>query len=113
MRSLQPTKLADRSFYDLLRHTRAPAYVAFDVIWLNGADLRPLPLAERRRHLQNILAKGSAIISEPLSVTGRGHELFELTCAHDLEGVVAKRLKDGYGSRARLAENQELRLLAE
>jgi len=97
----EPTKLADRSFYDLLRRTRAPAYVAFDVIWLNGADLRPLPLAERRRHLQNILAKGSAIISEPLSVTGRGHELFELTCAHDLEGVVAKRLKDGYGSRAR------------
>ena len=88
-------------FYDLLRHTRAPAYVAFDVIWLNGVDLRPLPLAERRRHLQNILAKGSAIISEPLSVTGRGHKLFELTCAHDLEGVVAKRLKDGYGSRAR------------
>jgi hypothetical protein len=22
-------------------------------------------------------------------------------CAHDLEGIVAKRLKDGYGSRAR------------
>jgi len=27
--------------------------------------------------------------------------LFELTCAHDLEGVVTKRLRDGYGSRAR------------
>src|SRR5262249_48472051 len=27
-------------FYDLLRDTRAPAYVAFDVVWLNGADLR-------------------------------------------------------------------------
>ena len=47
-------------FYDLLRHARAPAYVAFDLIWLNGADLRPLPLTERRRHLQNILPKGSA-----------------------------------------------------
>ena len=41
------------------------------------------------------------LISEPLSVTGRGHKLFELMCAHDLEGVVAKRLKDGYGSRVR------------
>ena len=88
-------------FYDLLRHTRAPAYVAFDVIWLNGADLRALPLTARRRHLQNILPKGSAIISEALSVTGRGHKLFELMCAHDLEGVVAKRLKDRYGSRVR------------
>src|SRR5215469_13193404 len=30
-------------FYDLLRQRRAPAYVAFDLIWLNGPDLRPLP----------------------------------------------------------------------
>jgi bifunctional non-homologous end joining protein LigD len=88
-------------FYDLLRQRRAPTYVAFDLIWLNGADLRPLPLSERRAHLQNILPKGSAIISEPLSVTGTGHKLFELMCAHDLEGIVAKRLKDPYGPRAR------------
>jgi bifunctional non-homologous end joining protein LigD len=88
-------------FYDLLRDTRAPAYVAFDLLWLNSADLRPLPLSERRRHLETILPKGSAIISEALSVTGTGHKLFELMCAHDLEGIVAKRLKDPYGPRAR------------
>ena len=33
-------------FYDLLRHTQAPTYVAFDVIWLNGIDLRQRPLTE-------------------------------------------------------------------
>ena len=99
-------------FYDLLRHTRAPAYVAFDVIWPN-ADLRPLPLTERRRHLQNILPKGSGIISEPLSVTGRGHKLFELTCAHDLEGVVAKAPEGWIRLTRPVVENQELRLLAE
>jgi bifunctional non-homologous end joining protein LigD len=88
-------------FYDLLRQRRTPTYVAFDVLWLNSADLRPLPLIERRRHLQNILPKGSAIICEPLSVTGTGRKLFELMCAHDLEGIVAKRLKDPYGARVR------------
>jgi len=46
--------------------------VAFDLTWLNGADLRPLPLTERRRRLQDILPTGSAIISEALSVTGTG-----------------------------------------
>jgi ATP-dependent DNA ligase len=46
--------------------------VAFDLIWLNGVDLRALSLTERRRHLRNILPKGSRIISEALSVTGRG-----------------------------------------
>ena len=88
-------------FYDLLRDTRARAYVAFDLLWLNGVDLRALPLTERWRHLQNILQKGSAIICEALSVKDRGRKLFELMCAHDLEGIVAKRLKDPYGPRAR------------
>jgi bifunctional non-homologous end joining protein LigD len=95
-------------FYDLLRDTRAPVYVAFDVLWLNGADPRPLPLTERRRQLQNILPSRSAIISEALSVTGRRHRLFELMCAHDLEGVVAKRLKDPYGRP--VVEDQKPRL---
>src|SRR4051794_36477113 len=100
VRSSQPTN-GRPQFYDLLRDMRTPVYVAFDVIWLNGADLRALPLTDRRRHLHNILPKGSAIISEALAILGRGHKLFELMCAHDLEGVVAKRLKDGYGSRVR------------
>jgi ATP-dependent DNA ligase len=30
-----------------------------------------------------------------------GHKLFELMCANDLEGIVAKRLKDPYGPRVR------------
>jgi bifunctional non-homologous end joining protein LigD len=33
-------------FYDLLRRTRSPIYVAVDLLWLNGTDLRSLPLRE-------------------------------------------------------------------
>ena len=29
-------------FYDLLRHRRVPAYMAFDLMWLDGTDLRGL-----------------------------------------------------------------------
>ena len=87
-------------FYELLRRARAPSYVAFDLLWLDGADLRPLPLSERQR-LQSILPNGSAAISEALSVQGRGRELFELMRDHDLEGVVAKRLADPYEPRTR------------
>jgi bifunctional non-homologous end joining protein LigD len=88
-------------FYDLLRSTRAPAYVVFDIVWLNGADLRSLPLHERRRILQTILPKRSPILSEALSVAHRGCELFDLMCANDLEGIVAKRLADPYDPRVR------------
>ena len=88
-------------FYELLRGRQAPVYIAFDVVWLNGVDLRPLPLYERRRCLQVILPARSPSISEALSVTGRGCELFELMCVNDLEGVVAKRLADPYDPRVR------------
>jgi ATP-dependent DNA ligase len=60
-----------------------------------------LPLRERRWRLQSILPNRSAVIFEALSVAGSGHKLFELMCAHDFEGVVAKRLKDEYSSRVR------------
>ena len=73
-----------------------PAYVAFDIVWLNGADLRALPLHELRRALQTVLPKGSPIVSEALSVQGRGRELFDLMCGNDLERIVAKRLADPY-----------------
>jgi len=88
-------------FYDLLRGTRSRAYVAFDILWLNGGDLRSSPLSTRRRALQGILPNGSPIILEALSVEGRGRELFELMCANDLEGIVAKRLVDCYDPRVR------------
>jgi bifunctional non-homologous end joining protein LigD len=73
-------------FYDLLRRPHAPAYVAFDLLWVDGANLRSLPLRERRRRLQAVLPEASTIVSEALSVTGRGCELFDLMCANDVEG---------------------------
>ena len=88
-------------FYELLRVPRSASYVAFDILWLNGTDLRALPLDERRRLLQGILPKGSPIVFEVLSVVGRGRKLFALMCTNDLEGIVAKRLADPYGPRTR------------
>ena len=55
----------------------------------------------RRQRLQAVLPEASAIVSEALSVTGRGCELFDLMCANDLEGIVARRLADRYDTRAR------------
>ena len=88
-------------FLDLLRGTRHPCYIAFDLLWLNGIDLRSLPLSERRRALQTVLPKASPVLSEALSVEGRSRELFNLMCTNDLEGVVAKRLADRYHPHAR------------
>ena len=88
-------------FYHLLRRVRSAAYVAFDLLWLDGVDLRWMPLQERRKRLQAILPEASSIVSEPVSVVGRGRELFSLMVANDLEGIVAKRLADPYEPRTR------------
>jgi ATP-dependent DNA ligase len=51
--------------------------------------------------LLRAIPKRSSVISEALSVQDRGRELLELMQAHDLEGIVAKRLDDTYEPRTR------------
>lgn len=75
--------------------------MAFDLLWADGADLCALPLSERRQRLQGILPTGSPFFPETLSVVGRVCEINDLICAHDLEGIVAKRLADRYEPRVR------------
>jgi ATP-dependent DNA ligase len=65
-----------------------PSY-AFDLLWLDGEDLRPLPLVERKRRLRRLI-KGRAGLLFADQVQGAGVELFKAICARDLEGIVAK-----------------------
>src|SRR6516165_1779274 len=54
-----------------------------------------------RRHLENILPEGRRSFARRCRSRVWVTKPFELMCAHDLEGIVAKRLKDPYGSRTR------------
>lgn len=79
------------------RFIHGPLYYAFDLLWLNGDDLRSLPLIERKRHLHE-LVRGSrchAIIYAQ-HIEDQGIGLFEEICALDLEGIVAKRKRGVY-----------------
>jgi bifunctional non-homologous end joining protein LigD len=83
-------------FIDLLRR-KEPCFVAFDLLWLNGEDLRPLPLVERKKRLKRLMARRSNhLIAEAMSVGGRGKALMAAVEEHDLEGIVAKRKSDPY-----------------
>jgi bifunctional non-homologous end joining protein LigD len=83
------------AFYRLMQRKCHAVYYAFDLLWLDGKDLRELPLLERKKILQSVLPKKSSWIGY-VSYIGhaRAHKLFELVKAKDLEGLVAKR-KDG------------------
>ena len=67
------------------------------MLWLNGDDLRSLPLIERKRHLHELVcgSRCHAIIYA-LHIEDQGIGLFEEICALGLEGIVAKRTDSLY-----------------
>jgi bifunctional non-homologous end joining protein LigD len=62
--------------------------VAFDLLYLNGHDLRKLPLIERKTQLKKIIKGTDIQFSETFEVDGR--EMFAHACKVGLEGVVSK-----------------------
>lgn len=85
-------------FRDLLRGQGYLAFAAFDLLWLDGADLRPLALAERKRALSELLPKDTGPLYKILTLEEDGRALFSAIKKMDLEGIVAKRKSDAYGS---------------
>jgi bifunctional non-homologous end joining protein LigD len=77
---------------------RAPvSLVAFDLLYLNGYDLRDVALSERQKLLPSIVRAGQHVrISD--SFPGSGESVLHAAREHGLEGVVAKRLDSKYES---------------
>jgi len=65
----------------------ASTYCAFDILWLNGSDLRRTPLLERKRILRQLVREPILYVDH---LEGRGVDLFAAACDQDLEGIVAK-----------------------
>jgi bifunctional non-homologous end joining protein LigD len=86
-------------FIDLLRKRRQDAiFYAFDLLWHDGEDLRPLPLVERKRRLRR-LVRGRDRLLFAEQIQGSGVELFQAICDRDLEGIVAKHRLGPYEPR--------------
>lgn len=76
------------------------AYYAFDLLYLDGHDLRALPLLQRKELLRELLAPlgsdGPILYSE--HVVGDADTIFAHACRHGLEGLIAKRPDARYES---------------
>jgi bifunctional non-homologous end joining protein LigD len=88
--------------FDRLRRHRSDAAVflyAFDLVELNGEDLRRDPLEVRKATLMSVLAKAEAGIrfNEHLEFDD-GETVFRHACRLGLEGIVSKRLGSRYRS---------------
>jgi bifunctional non-homologous end joining protein LigD len=77
-------------FNDLLYRRADPYFYAFDLLWLNGQDLRDLPLIKRKEMLREIVPSAPSRLAYSDHLDARGEQLFQFVCENDLEGVVAK-----------------------
>ena len=77
-------------FNRLLYRRGDPRFYAFDLLFLNGRDLRKLPLVERKARLRDIVPAQRSPVLFCDYIEASGDELFEVVCARDLEGIVAK-----------------------
>jgi bifunctional non-homologous end joining protein LigD len=84
-------------FYALFFRRGVPAYAAFDILWLDGRDLRTQPLWRRKKTLARIVK------NSPIGLVDHVDDpaLYAVTAARDLEGIVAKRRNDAYDQTAR------------
>ena len=85
------------SFRDLIRGEGFLAFAAFDLLWLNGRDLRELPLDDRKRELAGFLPEDTGPLYKILTLGECGRALFNAIRKMDLAGVVAKRRDQPYG----------------
>jgi bifunctional non-homologous end joining protein LigD len=81
----------------LLDRKHEPVFYAFDLLWHNGADLRPLPLIERKTELSLLVQKSHRPrLLYAQHIDGAGKQFFQEICRRDLEGIVGKRKMSVY-----------------
>jgi DNA ligase D-like protein (predicted ligase) len=93
-----------RPSFQALQHRRAHAghviaFYAFDLLHLNGEDLRRRPLHERIARLPAVVRGSGLLLSSPLP--GTAAQVTDAVARLGLEGVIAKRKDSRYDANQR------------
>ncbi|MBB4263585.1 bifunctional non-homologous end joining protein LigD [Bradyrhizobium sp. CIR3A] len=86
-----------------LRHEAKLLYCVFDLMFVDGEDLRALPLIERKQRLKAILPRHK-LIAFSSHRKGKGTKFFAEAELRHLEGIMAKRADSPYASGRRTAD---------
>jgi bifunctional non-homologous end joining protein LigD len=71
-------------------------YFAFDLLHLNGHNLRGLPLIERKKVLERLVADDGEFLRFSEHVETRGDVVFQKACELHAEGIISKRTASKY-----------------
>jgi bifunctional non-homologous end joining protein LigD len=89
--------IADFNASHSRRHDDEVQLYAFDILALDGDDLRKLPLTMRKTNLARLLARRpDGIFVAPFEQGEIGPDLFRAACRMGLEGLVSKRRDRAY-----------------
>lgn len=80
------------------RHEVPILYYVFDLLYLDGYDLRRVPLEQRKATLAEIVTSGDTLRFSD-HYPGQGIGLFEVAKQRGLEGILAKRRRSIYEER--------------
>jgi bifunctional non-homologous end joining protein LigD len=75
-------------------HNTPITYYIFDILWLDGFDLKELPLTERKKIAQDLIGE-----HEFLKISASfddGIKLYEQALTLNLEGIVSKKKNSSY-----------------
>lgn len=78
------------NFHALMFRREWPYFNAFDLLSVNGEDMRRPPLLERKRRLLAIMPTVQCPLLYLDHLAERGRDPFRVACAQDLEGIVGK-----------------------
>ncbi len=81
-----------------MAHKTPVHFYAFDLLYVDGYDLRGVPLTERKRALEAIVRPFS-LLKVSGHLTGKGEDLLEAARQNGLEGLIAKSGGSMYESR--------------
>lgn len=73
-------------------------YMVFDLLALDGKDLREYPLIKRKNILKDLLNDAPENIVYSDHRQEKGKEMFDSACDKELEGMIAKKRKSSYNS---------------
>lgn len=75
-------------------------YYVFDILFLDGKDLRNIPLIDRKKILKELILKSNCSLTRFSDhIIGKGKAFYKQAEKNNLEGIMAKEINSHYDSR--------------
>lgn len=71
-------------------------YIIFDLLALDGADLRGYRLIDRKEKLEDLMKNAPKNLYYSRHIKGKGKESFSIACKANMEGIIGKRADSVY-----------------